>query len=52
MPTPKELRLQAEEFLELADKANEFYVRTALKELAQKLHRDARKAERRMAKVL
>ena len=40
MPTPKELRLQAEECLELADKANEFYVRTALKELAQKLHRD------------
>jgi hypothetical protein len=49
MPTPKELRLQAKECLELADKANEYYVRTALKELAQKLQREARRAEGRMA---
>ena len=49
MPTPKELRLHAKECLELADKADEYYVRTALKELAQKLQREARRAECRMA---
>lgn len=47
MPTPNELRLQAKECLELANRTNEYYVRVTLKELAQKLHRDARQAERR-----
>ena len=47
MPTTKELRLQAQECLELAKATNQFYVRTALTELAQKLNREARQAERR-----
>jgi hypothetical protein len=47
MPTAKELRVQAKECLELADTASEFYVRTALKDLAQKLSREARQTERR-----
>ena len=47
MPTTKELRLQAQECLELAKATNHFYVRTALTELAQKFNREARQAERR-----
>ena len=47
MPTTKELRLQAKECLELAKATNQYYVRIALTELAQKLNREARQAERR-----
>jgi hypothetical protein len=47
MPTPKELRVQAKDCLELANRANDYYVKVALKDLAQKLHHDARQAERR-----
>jgi hypothetical protein len=47
MPTPTELRVQAKECLELANKTNEHYAKVALKELSHKLHRDARQAERR-----
>jgi hypothetical protein len=46
MPTAKELRLQAKECLELARASNEYFVRTALTELARELHRQARQAER------
>jgi hypothetical protein len=45
--TAKEYRQQAKEYLELANTTNEFYVRTALIELAQKRNRQARQAERR-----
>jgi hypothetical protein len=41
MPTSMELRLQAKECLKLADAANEFFVKTALTELARKLNREA-----------
>jgi hypothetical protein len=47
MPTPKELRSQAKECLELAEASAEFYVRDALTDLARHLNRDARQAERR-----
>jgi hypothetical protein len=47
MPTAKELRLQAKECLQLAKAAREFYVRTALTEMARKFNREARQAERR-----
>jgi hypothetical protein len=47
MLTPKELRYWAKECLELANRTNEHYVKVSLKELAQKLHRDASQAERR-----
>jgi hypothetical protein len=47
MPTAMELRLQAKECLELAKAANEFYIKDALADLARKLCRDARQAERR-----
>jgi hypothetical protein len=47
MPTAKEYRLEAKAFLELADQANEFYVKTALIELARDYNRAARQAERR-----
>lgn len=39
MPTAKECRLEAKAFLELADQANEFYVKTALIELARDYNR-------------
>jgi hypothetical protein len=39
MPTAKEYRLEAKAFLELADQANEFYVKTALIELARDYNR-------------
>jgi hypothetical protein len=38
--------LKAKECLELANRTNEYHVKVSLKELAQKLNRDARKAER------
>jgi hypothetical protein len=47
MLTAKELRLQAKNCLEQADKTNEAYAKEALKSLAQRLNRDARQAERR-----
>jgi hypothetical protein len=47
MPTARELRFQAKECLELADRANEFFVKTALTELAQDLSREAQRVERR-----
>jgi hypothetical protein len=37
MPTARELRFQAKECLELADAANEFFVKSALKDLARRL---------------
>ena len=47
MPTAKEYRAQAKECMALANTTKEFYARTALTELARKLNRDARQAERR-----
>lgn len=47
MPTPKELRSQAKECLELAEASTEFYVRDALTDLARHLNRDAHQVERR-----
>ena len=47
MPTARELRFQAKECLELADTANEFFVKSALKDLARKLSREAHQVERR-----
>jgi hypothetical protein len=47
MPTANEYRAQAKECMALANTSEEFYVRTALTELARKLNRDARQAERR-----
>jgi hypothetical protein len=47
MRTAEELRIQAEDCLKLAKRTNEYYARVTLKELAQRLQRDARQAERR-----
>jgi hypothetical protein len=47
MPTPKELRVQAKDCLELARNTTDYYVKVVLKELAQKLQIDAHQAERR-----
>jgi hypothetical protein len=47
MPTAKEYRVQAKECMALANTTEDFYVRRALTELARKLGRDARQAERR-----
>ena len=47
MPTAVEIRVQAKECLELANTASEFYVRSALKDLAQRFNRQAHQAERR-----
>jgi hypothetical protein len=47
MPTAKEYRLEAKACLELADQANEFYVRAAMIELARDYNRAARQIERR-----
>jgi ribosomal protein L44E len=47
MPTPKELRVQAKECRELANRTDEAYAKQALKELAHDLNRQARQAERR-----
>jgi hypothetical protein len=46
MPTPKELRSQAEACLELARTTKEYYARNALADLARRLTREARQAER------
>jgi hypothetical protein len=47
MATPKELRSQAKECLELAEASSDVYVRDALTDLARHYNRDARQAERR-----
>jgi hypothetical protein len=47
MPTVQELRAQAKQCLQLADRTSEFYAKNALKELAQALNRRARQAKRR-----
>jgi F0F1-type ATP synthase membrane subunit b/b' len=47
MRTVQELRAQAKQCLELANRTNEFCAKNALKELAQELNRRARQAERR-----
>ena len=41
MPTSKECRLHAEECLELAKQAGEFYVKSALNELAEDFKKQA-----------
>jgi hypothetical protein len=51
MRTPTELRLQAKECLDLANKTDEYYAKVALKELAHKLSHDARQAERRQRDI-
>jgi hypothetical protein len=43
MPTSKECRLHAEECLELAKEADEFFVKTALIELAEDFKKQAEK---------
>jgi hypothetical protein len=43
MPTSKECRLHAEECLELAKQAEEFYVKNALTELAEDFKKQAEK---------
>jgi hypothetical protein len=47
MPTAKELRLQAKDCLELADKVHEYYAKAALTEIARELTRAAHQTERR-----
>jgi hypothetical protein len=47
LPAAKEYRLEAKACLELADRANEFHVKSALIELARDYDRAARQAERR-----
>jgi hypothetical protein len=47
MQTPNELRFQAQNCLELANRTHEIYAREALTELAHKFKREARQAERR-----
>jgi hypothetical protein len=47
MRTARELRAQAIACLELANRTNEFFAKEALRELAQKLNRQARQVERR-----
>jgi hypothetical protein len=47
MPTSKEYRQHAEECLELAKQAKEFYVKTALVELADEFKELAEKIEHR-----
>jgi hypothetical protein len=46
MPTPKEYRLRARECLELTDEANQWYVKTALLQLAAELQKRAERLER------
>jgi hypothetical protein len=43
--TPKEYRLRARECLELTDEANEWYVKTALLQLAAEFQRRAERLE-------
>ena len=45
MPTPTEYRQHAEECLKLAKEAEEFYVKTALIELADEFNAQAKKIE-------
>jgi hypothetical protein len=47
MRTAQELRSQARDCLELAARASDDVARISLRELAQRLNRDARQAERR-----
>jgi hypothetical protein len=47
MPTSKEYRQHAEECLELAKQAKEFYVKTVLVELADEFKEQAEKIEHR-----
>jgi hypothetical protein len=47
MPTPRELRFRAKDCRQLADSANELFVKTALGELAQDLDDAAGQLERR-----
>jgi hypothetical protein len=47
MPTTKELRTQAKECLELANRTDEYYAKSALRELARGLNRKAHQTERR-----
>jgi hypothetical protein len=47
MRAASELKFQAKECLKLADRTNDYYARTVLIELAQRLNREARQAERR-----
>ena len=46
MPTPKEYRQQACECLELSDEANQWYVKTALLQLAAEFLKRAERLER------
>ena len=50
MPTARELRFRAKDCRQLADSANELFVRTALRELAQDLDDAAGQLERRERK--
>jgi hypothetical protein len=47
MQTSNELRFQAKDCLELANRMDEIYAKEALTELAHKFNREARQAERR-----
>jgi hypothetical protein len=47
MPTPRKLRFRAKDCRQLADSANELFVKTALRELAQDLDDAAGQLERR-----
>ena len=49
MPTPREYRLRAHECLELTNEANEWYVKTALLQLAAEFQRRAEKLEQARA---
>jgi hypothetical protein len=46
MPTPKEYRLRADECLELTNEADEWYVKTALLQLAAEFQKRAERLER------
>ena len=46
MPTPTEYRLRADECLELTNKANQWYVKTALLQLAVEFQKRAERLER------
>jgi hypothetical protein len=46
MPTPKEYRQQACECLELSDETNQWYVKTALLQLAVEFLKRAKQLER------
>jgi hypothetical protein len=46
MPTPKEYRQQACECLELSDEASQWYLKTALLELAAEFLKRAKQLER------